>query len=78
MANFETYILPDHYACYLMYGDASGHTDGEIKEIDSFLERKKLGHCVNVDIENVYFTHGHDLNRNQGDNVCEFTFISLS
>ena len=78
MRNYETYILPAYYACYLVNGDRDGYTDEEIEKIDSFLERKKLGHCVDVDIENTYFTHGHDLNRNQGADVCEFTFVSLS
>ena len=73
-----TYILPSFYASYLINADASGYTDEEIDLIDSFVDRKKLGHCLNADVENTYFTHGHHLNRNQGADVCEFTFRVLS
>ncbi len=72
MKKTETYTLPKYYACYLMYGDFSGLTEDEIKQIDRFVEREKLGWLVNISEES-YFKHFNDLD-NLGNDVCEYTF----
>lgn len=75
MAKIETltYILPSCYASALINGDYSGLEDEDEKELNEWLDRVKPGYCVGCS-EEAYFTHGHDMNRNQGADVLEFYF----
>ena len=68
----ETYILPSHYACYLINGDHSSLDDAEIKEIDRWRDNEGVSWCVNVSEES-FFAHKSDLGNMEGD-MAEFTF----
>jgi hypothetical protein len=42
----ETFLLPTHWACYLINGDASGYTDEEETEIVQWLVCNAPGPCI--------------------------------
>lgn len=45
--NFETFLLPTHWAGALLYADESGLDDDECAEINEWLaNRPELGLCV--------------------------------
>jgi hypothetical protein len=56
----EKYILPSFFNCYLMYGELEGLKDDEIEIIESFIEKEKLGNCLDV-VEDEGFQKYHDL-----------------
>lgn len=66
----ETYTLPAYWASYLVNGDASGYTDEEIAEIDTFCKGK--GCCVGCS-DDSEFSWRNDVNKLGGD-VKEFYF----
>jgi len=68
----EVYILPYHWAGYLINGDPSGYSEDEIFEIDEFVIRNGLGFCIHVHHE-PWFAHKNDSN-SLGSEVTEFTF----
>lgn len=65
----KTYILPSHYACYLVNGDATGYTQKEIEEINE--ETKNFGYCIDANFDTTDFRIFNGL----GCEVCEFTFV---
>ena len=67
--------LPSYYASYLINADASGLTDAEQSEIDSFILKADVGLCIGCS-DNSWFAHSSDLN-NLGADVCEFYFERL-
>lgn len=73
----RTFILPTCYACALVNDDYSGLEDQDITDLENFItEHQKEGRyfsCAQVSEESD-FKHGHDMNRNQGADVSEFTF----
>lgn len=73
-----TFILPTHYASALINSDMSGLEEEDTKKLNDFVDRQVEKHgsfyCVDADVDNAYFTHGHDMNRNEGADVCLFTF----
>ncbi len=54
-----TYILPEFWAIYLFYGDASGLESGEAEVIDDFLKEEGLSDPVGVSDES-FFEPFHD------------------
>jgi hypothetical protein len=66
------FVLPAHWASYLINADATGYTDDEIFEMDAFVLRNGLGFCTNVSEES-WFHYRNDAN-NLGADVAEFTF----
>jgi hypothetical protein len=42
----ETFLLPIHWAPYLINGDASGYTDAELSEIDEWETMNAPGPCI--------------------------------
>ena len=73
---FETYILPEFWACSLINCDNSGLDNEEIKAIEKFInENQKPDHmfyCVQCS-EEAFFKHSNDA-FNLGCNCLEFTF----
>lgn len=69
----ESYILPAHWASYLINGDASGYTDEEAMEIEDFCN--DLGPCIDVTDEEE-FRWVNDAN-NLGGSVATFHFQVL-
>jgi len=69
----DIYILPSCYASALINGDFSGLSDEDEDELNKWFERAKPGLCVGCSEES-YFTHGHDMNCNQGGDVLEYYF----
>lgn len=67
----ETYILPAHWACYLINADLSGYEESEIAEIEAFC--KDLGPCMDVTDENE-FSWTNDAN-DLGGAVATFHFL---
>lgn len=74
----HTYTLPTYWASYLVNGDGSGYEDEEIAEIDEWMKRMELPAPCDVDLDNAYFTHGHCANRNQGADVCVYSFLIIT
>ena len=45
-------MLPGYWACYLMYGDATGLTELELEEVDAWLDNHpEYGCCLTVEGE---------------------------
>lgn len=71
------YTLPEFWASYLIYGDASGLEDNEQEKllqntIDNFLKKENLGFCLSCS-EEAEFCWKNDAN-NIGGNCLIFTF----
>lgn len=66
-----TYTLPEHWACYLINGDATGFEGDEQAEIDEWLEEHGNPYCVGV--SDSWFAPCNDAN-NLGGMVCTYTF----
>lgn len=64
--------LPSYYASYLINSDASGLTDDEQADIDSFILSSDVGLCVGCSEES-WFAHLNDMGNMEAD-VCEFYF----
>jgi hypothetical protein len=72
MIKTETFLLPVHWASYLIDGDASGYTDEEIAEIDEWETAYAPGPCIDAGADNDLSCLGDD-----GLGVClraVFTF----
>jgi len=59
-----TLTLPEHWACYLYYGDQGDLTDDEVLTIDTLLENEGVGNVVDSS-EYGEFRHYHDATRYQ-------------
>lgn len=71
------YTLPSHWACPIMYGDFSGLTDDEEKEIDAFLEREGIANWTLSDVsEHHWFSH-HPDNGGLACDVSSYTFVLI-
>ena len=61
---FETFVLPAHWAVYLINDDASYLSNDEIAEIDLYIEGQldthPMFHIVGVAADETYFSHIHD------------------
>lgn len=68
----ETYTLPAHWACALIYGDYSGLEDADQEELDRWLEAEQPGYCIDC-AEEPYFATSNDAGTLAGD-VIEYTF----
>ena len=83
------FVLPIYWASYLINGDASGISEKERAEIDSFVagvevdaivkdgvlvSAKHIGNCLNVSEES-YFSWWNDAFTGLGGDVATFTFI---
>jgi len=69
----ESYILPQHWACFLFNDDYSGYIDEDLKEIEDFC--KGLGPCIDMTDENE-FSWTNNAN-NLGGAVATFHFQVL-
>lgn len=61
----ETFILPRHWACAFLYGDADGFDPNEERSFNRFTDwmLNKYGLCLCVDVqddESGDFRHHHD------------------
>ena len=56
----KEHILPSFWASYLINMDASGYSDEEIEEIETYLNSKKLYNVVSCD--DLGFLHKNDVN----------------
>jgi hypothetical protein len=72
--NTTEYLLPSHWASYLINGDASGLEDEEIKEIDSWYESEGVRSCVGVEEDGFHW--GNDASSLGGD-CSVYTFMEL-
>lgn len=63
--------LPAHFASYLINLDASGLEDGEVEQIDNFLDHNNF-RIINVSEDEPVFKWSNDLN-SLGDNCLLFT-----
>lgn len=72
----DEYVLPAHYAGYLINGDRDGYEDDELEAIENWVKGK--GWCVGTKEDYPFFQHGHALNRNQGADCFTFLFHNLS
>ena len=65
---------PIHWACYLVYGDASGMDDAEIEACDEYFKGMQVIDC-NTDTKR--FSNCADLfgSTSKGDTVCEYTVV---
>lgn len=70
----QTYRIPAHYICALVNDDWSGLSEEDEKELNEWLQRENPGYCCYPDGE-PFFTHGHDINRNQGADCYDVVFI---
>ena len=76
----ETHILPEHWASYIINGDASSFSlyddeDEEIGRIDAYLETIN-GYCVDVSKSSFFSWHCDAPNELAGT-MAEYTFIIL-
>jgi hypothetical protein len=69
-----TYTLPEYLASYLINGDASGLTEQEINEIDSFLKKEKISILSAGD--EPFFKWRNDMN-SQGATCLEYQAVAL-
>jgi len=67
--------LPSYLASYLINCDASGLTNEEQAEVDSFILKADVGPCVGCS-EDSWFAHSNDMGR-MGADVMEFYFEKL-
>lgn len=44
----EEFLLPVHWACYLINGDATGYEDDEFEEIEEWVTCNAPGPCLDV------------------------------
>lgn len=72
-AKIEIYILPAHWASYLINNDASGIDEFDQQAADSFLHSHKLGSPVSCSDE-TYFSRSNDAT-DYGGVVLEYTFL---
>ncbi len=71
----ETYTLPAHWSCPLIYGDMSGLSDDDIDELERWLDDNSHGICSDVTGE-PEFQHFHCADSHVLPCDClEFTFI---
>jgi len=68
----KIFILPAHFASYLVNGDATSLEQNEINEIVAFTEKHNLLNCIDCTDES-WFAWRNDMN-NLGGDVMEFTF----
>ena len=75
MIKTEEFLLPAHWACYLINGDASGLTDAEQAEIEEWEIAHAPGPCIGCE-DSIELSHCGD----EGIGVCEravYTFQVL-
>lgn len=75
--NVVKYLLPTYLACPLLYGDYTGLTDKEIKQLENWVVMNP-GYCVSVE-NDVSFCHDHEFNNIPlaGD-CCTFIFHEVN
>jgi hypothetical protein len=71
------FTLPSHWACPVMYGDYSGLSDEEEREIDAFLAKEGIANWTLSDVsEHHWFSHRNDAGTLAGD-VSRYTFVLI-
>jgi hypothetical protein len=75
MLKIKTFILPAHFASYLINGDASSLNVTEVDEIEDFMEKRNLYDCIDCS-EDSWFAWVNDMNYIGGD-VMRFTFNAV-
>lgn len=66
MIKTEEFLLPAHWACYLINGDASGMTDAEQAEVDEWETTNAPGPCLTSGDDTELCLRGDD-----GMGMCE-------
>jgi len=56
----ETFLLPIHWAPYLINGDTSGYTDAELSEIDEWETMNAPGPCIDAEDHAEFCWRGDD------------------
>lgn len=79
MIRTEDFLLPAHWASYLINGDATSLSDDEQQDIDEWCITNAPGPCIAVDTDNIDFTFmGDDVPLGDdgplGADRCAFTF----
>lgn len=72
MIKTEEFLLPAHWACYLINGDASGMTDTEQAEVDEWETMNAPGPCIGCADTAEFCWRGDD--GPLGADRCVFTF----
>ena len=67
--------IPEWAISYLMYGDESGLSEEDKKEVDDWMEKEELGMLVSVDSEEGYFMHRPQFGLGSTCYDCTFTYI---
>jgi hypothetical protein len=75
MLRTKTFILPAHFASFLVNGDASSLSMDDVDEIELFKAKRNLLSCVDCS-EDSWFSWRNDLN-NLGGDVMRFTFNAV-
>jgi hypothetical protein len=70
---FETYRLPDYYACYAMYGDSEGLTNEEIQAYNDFIDAHYLGSCASIGDVTISTAH-NDMRTGLYCDCLDYTF----
>lgn len=73
MIKTEEFLLPAHWAPYLINGDASGYTDDELADIDEWCAACAPGPCLDADVENAELSRQGDDGGLMGER-CVYTF----
>ena len=73
MIRTEQFLLPTHWASYLINGDATSLTDAEQAEIDEWCITHAPGPCIDTDVNDSDFTYMGD-DGPLGADRCAFTF----
>lgn len=75
-----TYLLPAHWASYLINGDASSFSlnddggDAEIKAINRWCQDMEVGFCQDCSDEPRFSRWNDGPNNSQGGDVLDYTF----
>ena len=71
----RNFVLPAHFASYLINGDASSLNVEEVDEIEDFMTKHNLYDCIDCS-EDSWVQWNNDMNYIGGD-VMRFTFNAV-
>ena len=71
----RNFVLPAHFASYLINGDASSLSMDDVDAIEHFMAKRNLSDCIDCS-EDSWFAWVNDMYYIGGD-VMRFTFISV-
>jgi hypothetical protein len=71
----RNFVLPAHFASYLINGDASSLSMDDVDAIEHFMAKRNLLGCIDCSEES-WFSRSNDL-ENLGSDVMRFTFSAV-